>query len=211
MLTSVLAIVTAGLAFALIHWVLAARGTKAWARRQWGVVRVDRYYRLAFSLAAVVTYLPAMALARLLPDRTLYVIRLPWMFLSSGGQLVAALFFLWALAQTDAWEFLGLRQLIRGEEPLPADRHTRMAVGGPYAWVRHPMYTAAIVLIWLSPVMTVNLATLCAVSTAYLVVGSFPEEVKLTEEFGPAYRDYQRQVPRLVPRPWRRYRPAKKV
>ena len=59
--------------------------------------------------------------------------------------------------------------------------------------------------------MTVNLATLCAVSTAYLVVGSFPKEVKLIDEFGPAYRDYQRRVPRLVPCPWRRYHPGKKV
>jgi protein-S-isoprenylcysteine O-methyltransferase Ste14 len=67
------------------------------------------------------------------------------------------------------------------------------------------MYTAAIVFIWLSPVMTINLATLWAVSTAYLYAGSFPEEEKLAREFGPAYRAYQRQVPRLVPRPWRRY------
>jgi protein-S-isoprenylcysteine O-methyltransferase Ste14 len=207
MLVSVLAIVTAGLTFAVIHWVLAARCTKAWARRQWGAVPVDLYYRLAFSFFAVVTYLPAMALVRLLPDRTLYVIRFPWTLLSGGGQLAAALFFLWAVAQTDVWEFLGLRQLIRGGDPLPADRHAGMAVGGPYAWVRHPMYTAAIVFIWLSPAMTVNLATLWAVSTAYLYLGSFPEEEKLLEEFGAAYRDYQRQVPRLVARPWRRYRP----
>jgi protein-S-isoprenylcysteine O-methyltransferase Ste14 len=211
MLTSVWAILAAGLAFGLVHWLLAANGTKAWAQRLWGAARVDRYYRLAFSLVAVVTYLPLMALVRLLPDRTLYVIPFPWTLLSYGGQLVAVLFFLWALAQTDVWEFLGLRQLIRGGEPLPVDRHARMAVGGPYAWVRHPMYTAAIVFIWLSPVMTVNLAALWAANTAYLYVGSFPEEVKLVEEFGPAYRDYQRQVPRLIPRPWQRYRPGSEV
>jgi protein-S-isoprenylcysteine O-methyltransferase Ste14 len=204
MWTSVLAIVGTGSVFALIHWVLAANGTKTRVRRRCGTAQVDRYYRLAFSLVAVVTYLPVMALAGLLPDRALYEIPFPWLLFSGGGQLAAALFFLWALAQTDVWEFVGLRQLIRGGEPLPADRHARMAVGGPYAWVRHPMYTAAIVFIWLSPVMTVNQVALWAISTAYLYVGSFPEEDKLVEEFGPAYRAYQRQVPRLVPRPWRR-------
>jgi len=207
MWTSVLVIWLAGVAFALIHWALAAHRTKSWARRCWGARRVDRYYRLFFSLVAVVTFLPVVALAGLLPDRPWYVIPFPWALLSGGGQLAAALFFLWALAQTDVGEFVGLRQLLRGEEPLPADRHARMAVGGPYAWVRHPMYTAAIVFIWLSPAMTVNQAALWAVSTAYLYLGSFPEENKLAEEFGAAYCAYQRQVPRLVPRPWRRYRP----
>lgn len=205
---SPLIIGVAGAAFGLIHWALAANGTKAWARRCWGTDRVDRFYRLFFSLVAVVTYLPVMALVGLLPDRELYTLSFPWILLSTGGQLTAGLFFLWALAQTDVWEFLGLRQWIRGGEPLPADRHAGMAVGGPYAWVRHPMYTAAIVFIWLSPVMTVNLAALWAVSTAYLYVGSFPEEDKLAREFGPAYREYQRRVPRLIPRPWQRYEPG---
>jgi len=206
MWTSALAILAAGAAFALIHWALAANRTKEWARHRWGRARVDRFYRLVFSGVAVATYLPVMALVGLLPDRTLYRIQYPWLLLSGGGQLTAALFFLWALAQTDVWQFLGLRQLFRGGNPLPADRHANMAVSGPYGWVRHPMYTAAILFIWLSPLMTLNLAALWAVSTAYLYLGSFPEEARLLQEFGAAYRTYQQQVPRLLPRPWRRYR-----
>ena len=56
------------------------------------------------------------------------------------------------------------------------------------------------------PHMTVNLAAFFAVSTAYFYLGSIPEEQKLVEEFGDAYRRYQQLVPRLIPWPWRAYR-----
>jgi hypothetical protein len=39
------------------------------------------------------------------------------------------------------------------------------------------------------------------------MVGSFHEERRLLAEFGDAYRDYQQQVPRLIPRPGRCYSP----
>ena len=67
------------------------------------------------------------------------------------------------------------------------------------------LYSTAILAMWLWPAMTVNLATSLAVSTAYFYLGSIPEEQKLVEEFGDAYRRYQQAVPRLIPRPWRVY------
>ena len=55
--------------------------------------------------------------------------------------------------------------------------------------------------------MTANWAALVAVSAAYFYIGSIPEEQKLIEEFGDAYRRYQDVVPRLIPRPGRVYKP----
>jgi len=48
--------------------------------------------------------------------------------------------------------------------------------------------------------MTVNLATAYAMATLYFFVGTFLEENKSVEAFGDAYRQYQQQVPRLIPR-----------
>ena len=96
--------------------------------------------------------------------------------------------------------------MLIGGEPIPADQHERLVTSGPYRWVRHPLYSTTIVVMWLWPAMTVNLAAFFAASTAYFYLGSIPEEQKLVEEFGEAYRRYQQAVPRLIPRPGRLHR-----
>jgi protein-S-isoprenylcysteine O-methyltransferase Ste14 len=126
-------------------------------------------------------------------------------WLTTALQLVALILFTMALFQTNVWRFIGLEQLVRGGEPIPADQHERLVTSGPYAWVRHPLYSTVIALMWLWPDMTVNRAALFTISAAYFYLGSFPEEQKLIEEFGDAYRRYQQVVPRLIPRPGRRY------
>ena len=59
----------------------------------------------------------------------------------------------------------------------------------------------------LKPQVVFHLAAFFATSTAYFALGSIPEVQKLLEEFGNAYHHYQRNVPRLIPRPGRAYRP----
>jgi protein-S-isoprenylcysteine O-methyltransferase Ste14 len=205
-LTSVLLISLTGLTFGVIHTVLAANRVKSWARRRWGSQLVDRWYRLFFSLAGGVTFVPLLLLAQFLPDRPLYRIPAPWVWLTSGLQLAATIVFIVALFQTDVWRFIGLRQLLRGGKPIPVDQHERLVTSGPYSRVRHPLYSTMIAVMWLWPDMTINRATFFAVSTAYFYLGSIPEEEKLLEEFGDAYRRYRRVVPRLVPLPGRVYR-----
>jgi len=50
--------------------------------------------------------------------------------------------------------------------------------------------------------MTINRLALFGALSVYLYVGTFFEERRLVHEFGDAYREYQRQVPRLIPAPW---------
>jgi protein-S-isoprenylcysteine O-methyltransferase Ste14 len=207
MLSSVLLISLASLGFGLIHTALAALRVKNWARQRWGLRCVDRYYRLFFSLAAVLTFLPVLILTQVLPDHHLYAIPAPWVWLTGALQLVAAVIFTLALFQTDVGRFVGLQQMLRGGDPIPADRHERLVTSGPYRWVRHPLYSTSLVILWLWPDMTVNRLVFFATSTAYFYLGSFPEEGKLIAEFGAAYRRYQQIVPRMIPRPWRIYHP----
>jgi protein-S-isoprenylcysteine O-methyltransferase Ste14 len=206
MLSSILLIILAGAAFGAIHTALAALRVKNWARRRWGLRRVDRWYRLFFSLVGILTFLPVLLLAGILPDRLLYTISTPWVWFATGLQLAAAIVFLQALFQTDVIRFIGLRQMIQGGEPVPADQHERLVTSGPYRWVRHPLYFATIIILSLWPRMSANWATFVVVSTVYFYLGSIPEEQKLVEEFGDAYSHYQRVVPRLIPRPGRIYR-----
>jgi protein-S-isoprenylcysteine O-methyltransferase Ste14 len=206
MIASILLILLAGCLFGALHTSLAALRVKNRARRRWGVRRVDRWYRLFFSAVAGVTFLPVLLLVAVLPDRQLYVVLAPWVWLTTGAQLAAAILFLWALLQTDVMRFIGLRQLLFGGEPVPADQHERLVTSGPYRWLRHPLYFTVIVILLLWPTMTVNWAAFVAVTTGYFYLGSIPEEQKLIEEYGDAYRRYQQAVPRMMPQPWRRQR-----
>ncbi len=161
----------------------------------------DRWYRLVYNILGGVTFLPLLAMLAFLPDRVLYTLPPPWLWLALLGQLLALAGILYGLWQTNIWHFLGLCQLL--DLPLNGREDCRppLIVFGLYRWVRHPLYSWGLVLIWLTPHMTVNRLALFAALSVYLYVGTFFEERRLVAEFGDDYREYQRQVPRLIP--WR--------
>lgn len=70
-----------------------------------------------------------------------------------------------------------------------------------YGLVRHPLYFAVIIifvaLFMLMPTLKILLVDV--VVFAYLVIGSKLEENKLIEEFGDAYKQYQKEVKGLLP------------
>jgi protein-S-isoprenylcysteine O-methyltransferase Ste14 len=83
----------------------------------------------------------------------------------------------------------------------------RIVDSGPYALVRHPIYTGVIAAIVASALAQ---ATLTALGGAALIALSFwvkarAEERFLSAELGAeAYAAYRRRVPMLLPRLWRR-------
>jgi protein-S-isoprenylcysteine O-methyltransferase Ste14 len=75
---------------------------------------------------------------------------------------------------------------------------------GPYAYVRHPMYAGAVLLIFAMPIALGSWWGLLIplVSTPVLIVRIFDEERALEAEL-PGYQDYLVAVPwRLIPRVW---------
>ena len=193
MLKSSLLILLSLFAWGLLHSLTASLWAKARARQLFGP-SAGRGYRLAYNLVAGITLLPVFALAALLPDRELYAIPLPWSLLTLLLQAGAAVALAAGLLQTGVWSFLGLRQIFTQEDAPP-----QLVVRGLYRWVRHPLYTAGLVLIWLTPVMTANLLALDAGLTLYIIVGAMFEERKLQAEFGEAYAVYKRRTPMLIP------------
>jgi protein-S-isoprenylcysteine O-methyltransferase Ste14 len=115
--------------------------------------------------------------------------------------LLGAAIIVLGIWQADAWSFLGLRQILGlQEQPQTA----QLVVSGLYRWVRHPLYTGGLLLIWLLPVMTANLLALFICLSIYLVVGAHFEESRLIHEFGESYLHYRQQVPMLIPFPRKR-------
>jgi protein-S-isoprenylcysteine O-methyltransferase Ste14 len=183
---------SAGL-YAALHSLLASDEAQALARRVCGPV-ADRWYRLAYNALAVGLLVAQERLLARLPSRTVYTLPPPWRSVARLAQLGAFVGLAACLRLTDAATFLGLRQA----GLLPSHRRP-LVESGPYGRVRHPTYWCMLGILWCkSPMTSVGLSA-SLVFTLYLGVGSFFEERRLIREFGPAYLEYRRRVPRLLP------------
>jgi protein-S-isoprenylcysteine O-methyltransferase Ste14 len=187
-------ILLAVLLYGLIHSLLASLRFKNYLQQKYGPV-INRWFRLAYNFIAVLTLLPILILPVILPDKNIYTIPFPWFILSVLCQLMAIVALIIGLGQTGAASFLGIHQLFHPEDVSAPHFVTE----GLYRYVRHPLYTAGLVIIWLFPYLTLNLLGLDLGITIYLFVGAHFEEQKLLGEFGEAYADYRRRTPMLVP------------
>ena len=191
---STLVLIFAIIVWGFVHSLLASLAAKAQVRKWFGPGS-DRWYRLAYNMFGILTFIPILGLLAMDPGQSLYVIPTPWSYLALAGQLLAVVALGIGLLQTGPWSFLGIEQLLVNSPVGEA----QMVSGGLYRWVRHPLYSAGLVFIWLTSLMTVNLLVLNLGLTIYLVVGAIYEERKLVREFGDLYVDYQKRVPMLIP------------
>lgn len=74
-----------------------------------------------------------------------------------------------------------------------------LTITGPYRLMRHPLYLLSIVMIWSFPDLTSDRLLFNLLWTGWIIVGACWEERDLVDQFGDAYREYQRRVPMLVP------------
>lgn len=191
---SPLVILLAFALYGLMHTLTASLGAKQLAASIFGKA-ADRFYRLVYTILAFVTFLPLMALPLWLPDVHWYTVPAPWRYLMAFGQLLSLALLAYSLLQTGALQFIGLPQA------LGVAHKDSLNTGGLYRYMRHPLYTFTITFIWLTPVMTQNLAALYLAITLYAVIGAIYEERKLVKLFGPAYQEYRRSTPMFVPLP----------
>jgi protein-S-isoprenylcysteine O-methyltransferase Ste14 len=188
------------IAYGALHSLMASPWAKRRVRQAIGSTS-DRFYRLFFNVVGGLTFLPVLAVVAINPGPLIYRIPWPWSVLTVIGQAGAVLLLVAGLLQTDVWHFLGLRQLIQPNQVS----EPRLVVSGLYRWVRHPLYTAGLIFIWLTPVMTASVLALNIGLSLYLLIGSTFEERRLVTEFGHAYLDYKNAVPRMIPTPWRKF------
>jgi protein-S-isoprenylcysteine O-methyltransferase Ste14 len=110
-----------------------------------------------------------------------------------------ALLFAFPGAAISIWAWLSVGLLRLRIHPAANDR-TRMIDHGPYAWVRHPMYTG---LLWFTaPLLTSGFAwrrvILWFALLAVLIAKSQEEEQAMSERFT-QYRDYRSKVASWIP------------
>ena len=176
----------------VVHSLLASLGFKNTLRRTLGNGFM-KFYRLLYNIFAVISIVPVLYLMVTLPNKILYQVPPPWKYLMLAGQGISALFLFAAVLQTDVLSFAGLRQLF--EE----DKAGNLVTTGLYHFVRHPLYTFSLLILWFTPSITMNGLIVYTALTLYVLMGIIFEERKLLREYGREYADYKSTTPMLLP------------
>jgi protein-S-isoprenylcysteine O-methyltransferase Ste14 len=157
------------------------------------------YHGVFYSVASGIVLLTLMLLWQESPQ---YVFQLEgwarWccravFFMSMAGMM-------WGVLALGSFDPLGIGPILahlRGRQ-VPS---MPLTARGPYRWVRHPLYSFTLLLIWAYPDLSVARLLFNVSWTAWVVVGTWLEERDLVAEFGEAYGKYQQEVPMLFP--WR--------
>ncbi len=196
-LQAALADVALVLVFALQHSVMARQGFKdAWTR-----IVPKPVERSTYVLAASLALGAVILLWQPLPG-AIWTVESP----AAAGFLWAVFAFGWATVLfttflIDHFELFGLRQAwtYASGRAVP---HATFKTPSVYRLVRHPMQLGFVIALWAAPAMTLDRLALAVLFTAYIVTALVFEERDLVRAFGDEYREYQRRVPRLIPR-WR--------
>lgn len=183
-----------------LHSLLIAPSVSARLQRR--LAGNYRFYRLGYNLFALLSLAPVLAYGFSLPGPVLFRWEGILRWVQGLSLLAAGVLFIAAAVRYDLGRFLGIRQ-IREEKTvcrvLSAD--CSLDSQGVLGMVRHPWYTAGILLVWSRDLDLTALLTSLVIS-AYLVVGAFLEERKLAAQFGPQYAAYQRRVSMFLPFKW---------
>jgi len=176
----------------LLLWLLAALWTARTVARQSIGSRLAHGIFLILGSALLFRSTRFGPLARPLFPPT------PWVAWLGVGLAAAGLGF-------TVWARLHLGRFWSGMVTLKAE-HALIRTG-PYALTRHPIYTGLLAAFAGTALARDSVAALLGL---VLLVASFAvklrqEERLLGKHFGPAYRQYQAEVPALLPRLWGRH------
>lgn len=180
------------LLFAIIHSFLAMDHTKNEARKLLG--KRYRYYRLLYSLISIPLFAPAFMVWMTYSNTTPVVYTIPHNLYPVVilFRLCALGIFGYAAMQKDVLEFIGIK---------PQKKNV-LVTGKAYGIVRHPIYSAGILLLVTQMEMTLLDLTAVLLVTGYNVIGGFIEERRLLSVFGDEYRKYQQKVSMFIPAKW---------
>jgi len=179
------------LLFFLQHSVMIRKSFRHW------IPFPERYVGVVYALSSSIPLLLLVGLWQQ-SHTTLLIIQGPLRWALRAIFVFAIGVMLWGVRSLGSFDTFGTEPLIahmKGRKP----KRLSFSVRGPYRWVRHPLYSVVLVLIWSSPDITLDRLWFNLTWTVWIVIGTLLEERDLLERFGDRYREYQEKVPMLMP------------
>jgi protein-S-isoprenylcysteine O-methyltransferase Ste14 len=186
------------LVFVLLLVFVAHRGYYSRKIPPSEVETIDRLGSSPASRAASILFILALL-------STLVYIFLPWLLTWAAIPLPAAVRWLGVSLAIAGFGLLEWAQRTLGRNWSDQPRITqtqRLVQNGPYRWVRHPIYSAFLLILGSPLFITLNwlvgLLWIAAISMdAYVRIRY--EESAMLRQFGDEYREYQRRTGLLIP------------
>lgn len=194
LVSSIIILVLSLVGFAAIHSLMASLRFKRFAMQVLGP-RGEALYMHIFNLMAFLTISPLVYLFYKNPGEIIYIVPSPWRWMMVGGQLIAGIITLRAFI--DAPQRFKIRAQLSAPNTPEAGS---LDVSGVYRWVRDPFLLSGLIVMVLTPFMTVNLLAIYVVAIIYLYLGSRHWETRLVAQFGDEYEEYQNRVHRVIPK-----------
>jgi protein-S-isoprenylcysteine O-methyltransferase Ste14 len=183
------------LAFGLQHSVMARPAFKRLWTRPGGIALERTVFVLASSAALVVLCLAWRPLPGVVWDLGGPLRVVVWAAYAGG-----ALFLVAAAWQIDALALAGVRQALEHAGWMTPRPDPGLVVRGLYRYMRHPIATGWLLVLWLTPTMTTGRLLLAVALSAYVFIGTALEERGLVARFGETYRAYRATTPAYWPR-----------
>lgn len=178
------------LGYGLLHSLLATSAFKSLIIKH---IPIKTHYRLIYNTIATFLLVGLLAYQFSLSASYLWLNTSVEHIIGLGAILASIYLFRLAFRSYDSSEFLGLKYEDEQANQLKQD--------GVLQYVRHPLYSATLLLIWGAFLLinTDTMLTMCLALTLYLFVGIYWEEKKLIKTYGETYREYRKKVPMLIP------------
>jgi protein-S-isoprenylcysteine O-methyltransferase Ste14 len=160
-----------------------------------------RFYRLFYNTISLVTLIPLVYCSISVQEPPVfrwegYLVIVRYLLLATSISLFFA-----AGRHYSMSELFGIRQIKTGRMNRALSEYNRFDTSGILGAIRHPWYSAGILLVWASDI-SLSILLINIIISTYFVIGTILEERKLLLEFGEKYREYQENVSMFIPYKW---------
>ena len=160
-----------------------------------------RFYRLFYNTVSLVTLIPLIYYSNSIQQAPFfrwegYLVIVRYLMIATSIFL-----FVTGARHYSMSQLFGIHQIKTGRANRAVSGYGTLDTSGILSGIRHPWYTAGIILVWAND-LSLSAFQINIVISAYFVIGTFLEEKKLLLEFGERYREYQRNVSMFFPYKW---------